>query len=186
MNFSELPPLPFDVPKEVMEKAANIELALFDVDGVLTDGSLQYGEHGEQLKTFNALDGHGLKMLQMAGVKVGVISARKSPALERRLNDLGIEKQYLGVENKLSIFHKLIDEMGIARQQSAFTGDDVIDLPVMMECGLRLTVANGHFLVKHYADWAAPFTGGSGAVRAICDMLLYSKMRYPLNIHPAQ
>lgn len=175
-----LPPLPYDVPEEAFSKAANIKLALFDVDGVLTDGKLHYSEEGEQLKVFHALDGHGLKMLQMAGIDVGVISARRSKALQTRLNDLGIKHCHLGINDKLGVFQQLKEDLDLDTQHCAFTGDDVIDLAVMQACGLKFSVANGHFIVKHAADWVAPLTGGNGAVRAICDVLLYSQDNYPL------
>lgn len=185
-NFAQLPPFPYDVAPQVMDLAKQIRLALFDVDGVLTDGRLQYSEQGEQLKTFHALDGHGLKMLRMAGVEVGIISARDSGALRRRLTDLGIQHQHLGVSNKLDVFHQLLTQLSLPAHQVAFTGDDVIDLPVMLECGLKFSVENGHFIVKHLADWTAPLCGGAGAVRAICDLLLYSREQYPLSAVPQQ
>ncbi len=185
-NLETLPELPWQVPAEVLEKAAQIKLALFDVDGVLTDGSLHYGSDGEELKTFNALDGHGLKMLGAVGVTVGVISARKSKALERRLTDLGIAHQHLGVSDKVSVFDSLLQELKINAEQAAFTGDDVIDLPVMQQCGLKFSVHNGHFIVKHFADWVTPQAGGAGAVRAVCDTLLYSQGEYPLGRHTQQ
>ncbi|MFT4630371.1 MAG: 3-deoxy-D-manno-octulosonate 8-phosphate phosphatase (KDO 8-P phosphatase) [Dinoroseobacter sp.] len=181
-KFSDLPKLPFDIPNEVMAAASKIRLALFDVDGVLTDGTLLYGEVGEQTKAFNALDGHGLKILQQSGIKVGVISARKSLALQTRLSDLNITHSFLGVNDKRAVFEKLISSLRLKPQQCAFTGDDVIDLPVMMECGLKFSVENGHFIVRHFADWVAPFSGGHGAVRAICDVLLYSQKTYPINL----
>ncbi len=178
--MSKLPELPYNVSTQVREKAKQLKLALFDVDGVLTDGKLHYGPDGEQLKVFHALDGHGLKMLQMVGVDVGVISARKSPALQKRLNDLGVRHCYLGVNDKLSVFNQLVLELGLSREQCAFTGDDVIDLSVMQACGLKFSVENGHFIVKKLADWIAPLNGGHGAVRAICDVILYSQNNYPL------
>lgn len=181
-SIDALPTLPYAVPDHVFAAAKTITLALFDVDGVLTDGSLLYGEQGETVKSFNALDGHGLKMLQSAGIDVGVISARNSSALKRRLDDLGIQHQYLGVNNKLDVFETLLSELNIARENTAFTGDDVIDLPVMMQCGLKFSVNNGHFIVRDIADWTTPMTGGNGAVRAICDILLYSQNKYPLGI----
>ena len=175
-----LPALPYTVSSEVSQKAKKIKLALFDVDGVLTDGKLHYSADGEQLKVFHALDGHGLKMLQTAGIDVGVISARKSLALQTRLDDLGIKHCHLGINNKLAVFQELQHNLGLSGEQCAFTGDDVIDLAVMQACGLKLSVENGHFIVKNIADWIAPFTGGNGAVRAICDVLLYSQNNYPL------
>ncbi|MFT5136695.1 MAG: 3-deoxy-D-manno-octulosonate 8-phosphate phosphatase (KDO 8-P phosphatase) [Arenicella sp.] len=181
-KFSDLPKLPFDVPSEVMAAASKIKLALFDVDGVLTDGTLLYGEAGEQTKAFNALDGHGLKILQQSGIKVGIISARKSLALQTRLSDLNIAHSFLGVNDKRAVFMELISSLQLKPQQCAFTGDDVIDLPVMMECGLKFSVQNGHFIVRDFADWVAPFSGGHGAVRAICDVLLYSQKTYPINL----
>ncbi len=180
LTISSLPDLPYEISSSVMNKAANIKLAMFDVDGVLTDGSLRYSHDGEQIKVFNALDGHGLKMLQQAGIGVGVISARKSGALQTRLNDLGIEHCHLGINDKLSVFEKLIDNLGIKPEHCAFTGDDVIDLPVMNQCGLKFSVKNGHFIVKDIADWVTPMAGGSGAVRAVCDVILYSQNSYPL------
>lgn len=175
-----LPALPYTVSSDVTAKAAKIKLALFDVDGVLTDGKLHYSADGEQLKVFHALDGHGLKMLQTAGIDVGVISARRSQALQTRLNDLGIKHCHLGINDKLGVFQQLQNDLGLSGEQCAFTGDDVIDLAVMQACGLKFSVENGHFIVKDIADWVAPLTGGSGAVRAICDVLLYSQNNYPL------
>jgi 3-deoxy-D-manno-octulosonate 8-phosphate phosphatase (KDO 8-P phosphatase) len=184
--MSNLPELPYAVPASVLAKASKIKLALFDVDGVLTDGKLHYSADGEQIKVFHALDGHGLKMLQSAGIEVGVISARKSMALQTRLNDLNIKHCHLGVNDKRAVFEQLQTQLGLNGEQCAFTGDDVIDLPVMNECGLKLSVKNGHFIVLDIADWVAPLKGGQGAVRAICDVLLYSQNCYPLGIKPRQ
>lgn len=177
---SILPALPYSVSDEVMAKASKVKLALFDVDGVLTDGKLHYSPDGEQIKVFHALDGHGLKMLQTAGIEVGVISARKSLALQARLNDLGVKHCHLGVSDKLTVFKDLLAQLALEGDDCVFAGDDVIDLSVMQHCGLKFSVENGHFIVKNIADWVAPLTGGSGAVRAICDVLLYSQNNYPL------
>jgi len=184
--MSALPDLPYEVSDKVMQKAAKIRLALFDVDGVLTDGKLHYSEEGEQIKVFHALDGHGLKMLQSAGIEVGVISARSSNALQKRLSDLGIRHCHLGVSDKHAVFQSLVNDLGLTGEQCCFTGDDVIDLPVMRHCGLKFSVENGHFIVKDIADWTAPLTGGHGAVRAICDVLLYSQDSYPLGTNSSQ
>ena len=178
--MQSLPKLPYDVSNDLLQKAATIKLALFDVDGVLTDGKLHYGPDGEKTKVFHALDGHGLKMLQQVGIQVGVISARSSAALATRLSDLGIKHQYLGINDKLAKFNELIESLNINAEQCAFTGDDVIDLAVMQQCGVKFSVQNGHFIVRDLADWVAPLTGGNGAVRAICDLLLYSQDKYPL------
>ena len=175
-----LPPLPYKVDSAILAKAKNIKLAAFDVDGVLTDGKLHYGADGEQLKVFHALDGHGLKMLQNAGIQVAIISARSSQALKRRLSDLSIAECHLGVNDKRAVFDKILQHHNLSLEQCCFTGDDVIDLPVMHDCGLRFSVENGHFIVRDIADWVAPLMGGNGAVRAICDLLLYSQDAYPL------
>ena len=180
--MSTLPPLPYSISDAVMAKAANVKLALFDVDGVLTDGKLHYSANGEQLKVFHALDGHGLKMLNAANIDVGIISARKSHALQKRLSDLGIQHSYLGVSDKRAVFNNLLNELSLSGEDCCFAGDDVIDLPVMKQCGLKFSVDNGHFIVKDIADWVSPLTGGHGAVRSICDVLLYSQSSYPLDM----
>lgn len=184
--MKSLPPLPYSVSKEVMTKASKIKLALFDVDGVLTDGKLHYSADGEQMKVFHALDGHGLKMLQSVGIAVGVISARKSMALQTRLNDLDVKHCYLGVNDKRAVFDQLIQKLNLSGDDCCFVGDDVIDLPVMTQCGLKFSVKNGHFIVRDIADWVSPLTGGQGAVRAICDVILYSQDCYPLGTSGAQ
>jgi len=184
--MSTLPPLPYSVSDDVMAKAAKVKLALFDVDGVLTDGKLHYSADGEQIKVFHALDGHGLKMLKSAGINVGVISARKSPALQTRLDDLGVQHCYLGVSDKRAVFDQLLAELNLDGEDCCFVGDDVIDLPVMTQCGLKFSVENGHFIVRDMADWVSPLTGGQGAVRSICDVLLYSQNSYPLGITSTQ
>lgn len=174
-----MPKLPFDIPQDIMQVASNIKLALFDVDGVLTDGRLYFGDNGEALKIFNALDGHGLKMLQNAGIAVAIITARKSLPLETRMDELGIKHVYSGVQNKLQTFNALIQELNIDAQHCSFTGDDVIDLEVMNRCGLSIAVDNAHFMVKHYANWRTPLRGGYGAVRSVCDVLLLAQDKYP-------
>lgn len=184
--MSTLPPLPYSVSEQVMNKASKVKLALFDVDGVLTDGKLHYSADGEQLKVFHALDGHGLKMLKAAGIDVGVISARKSLALQTRLNDLGIEHCHLGVNDKRAVFDELLKKLNLSGEDCCFVGDDVIDLPVMTQCALKFSVDNGHFIVRDIADWVSPLTGGQGAVRSICDVILYSQDSYPLGISGAQ
>lgn len=182
----QLPKLPYDVPEAVTAKAAKIRLALFDVDGVLTDGKLHYDAAGEQLKVFNALDGHGLKMLQQVGINVGIITARNAPALQKRMTDLGLIHCYYGVNDKQAAFHDLIKKLDVSKEQCVYTGDDVIDLAVMSECGLTCSVNNGHFIVQQSADWVSPLNGGDGAARSICDILLYSQNNYPLNFHSSQ
>ena len=166
---------PYNIDSIILEKAQAIQLALFDVDGVLTDGSLFYNEFGEEIKRFNVLDGHGLKQLKENQVIVGIISAKRSAALTKRLNDLGIEHQLTGISDKLSAYQKLITSLNITTENTCFTGDDVIDIPVMQTSGLSFSVENGHYSVKEIADWVTPMSGGYGAVRAICDVINYAK-----------
>jgi len=167
------PPYAFD--ESLIEKAKGIKLALFDVDGILTDGSLYFDASGEVIKRFNALDGHGLKMLQNNGIEVGIISARQSKALTKRLDNLGIKHQLTGIDNKLSAMSELLKKLNISSENTCFTGDDVIDLEVMQECGTKFSVENGHYSVKLIADWISPLKGGEGGVRSICDIILYSQ-----------
>ena len=173
------PKLPYDVPQHVMQAASSIKLAVFDVDGVLTDGRLYFDNTGESRKVFNVLDGHGLKMLQNAGLEVAIITARKSQPVEVRMKELGIKHVYSGIQNKLDTFTKLIEELNIDPKHCSFTGDDVIDLEVMTRCGLSIAVDNAHFMVKHYANWCTPLKGGNGAVRSVCDILLFAQDKYP-------
>lgn len=166
---------PYKGIENIIERASKIRLALFDVDGVLTDGSLHYDSNGELIKTFNVLDGHGLKMLQAAKISTGIISAKDSPALRQRIADLNVPHAFLGQSNKLTAFKQLSDQLNISNENICFTGDDVIDLEVMNLCGLAFSVANGHYSVKQCADWVTPMRGGRGAVRAICDVILYAQ-----------
>lgn len=169
---------PYEISAALLDRAQSIRLALFDVDGVLTDGSLYFDASGEALKRFNALDGHGLKMLQQQGIEVGIISARQSAALNKRLDNLGIKHQLTGISNKLSAMNDLLASLKISADHACFTGDDIIDLEVMQACGIRFTVENGHYSIKTIADWVSPFKGGEGAVRAICDLILYAKSEH--------
>lgn len=157
--------------------ARPVRLLGLDVDGVLTDGTVWYGAGGEVVKGFNILDGLGLRLLAAAGIRAAVISARRSEALERRLGDLGIEHQHLGVKDKRTAWIRLISELGLTMEQTAFIGDDLLDLPVLTRCGLALSVANGHPLVRQHAHWVTRRTGGRGAVREVCELILAAQGR---------
>ena len=119
---------PFSVSTCVFDKASSIRLALFDVDGVMTDGTLYFDQHGEALKAFNVLDGQGLKLLQKSGIEVGVISARKSPALQQRIDNLGIQHAFTGVDDKLATFEKLHTSLNILPEHCCFTGMTLLTL----------------------------------------------------------
>ena len=159
-------------------RSKNIKLIVFDVDGVLTDGGLYFSDEGIELKRFNSLDGLGIKLLKQNGVEPAVISARDTPNVDHRMKNLGIEHFYQGQKDKRIAFSELIDELGIDSSQAAFVGDDVIDLCVMRQCGLAITVPNGHSVVKQLADWQTYASGGKGAVRNVCDLLMIAQGTY--------
>ena len=160
---------------ELVERIRNIKLAVFDVDGVLTDGCLHYGPNGEELKVFNALDGHGMKMLQESGVALAIISGRESKALERRAKDLQIAQLFMGVENKLSIFESLIVSLSLSRAQSAGLGDDVVDLPFLTHCGFAACVPAAPAFVRQHVHYVTTAQGGHGAAREFCDLIMQTQ-----------
>ena len=174
----------FELSDTVLEKACSIKLLLLDVDGVLTDGRIRLTESGEEIKVFNVLDGHGIKMLQASGVDVAIITARNSPAVAHRMDELGVKHFYQGQKDKRAAFSELLKKLGIKASQAAFVGDDLIDLRVMRQCGLAITVPNGHAVVKQLADWQTSAGGGQGAVRNVCDMLMIAHGTYNDMIEP--
>jgi 3-deoxy-D-manno-octulosonate 8-phosphate phosphatase (KDO 8-P phosphatase) len=167
-----------------IERAKRIKLMIFDVDGVLTDGGLRYGPDGELVKTFNVLDGHGIKLLQKSGIRTAIISARQSPIVARRATDLGISILLQGVEDKRSAFEKTISELNLKPEECGFMGDDVIDLPVMTRVGFAISVPNGHAEVRSRAHYVAQAHGGKGAVREVCDFILHAQGNYDSALAP--
>ena len=168
----------FEVSPKVLGLAAKVKLLLFDVDGVLTDGRLVIGDDGQEYKAFNSRDGHGIKMLQRNGVAVGIITGRTSEVVKHRVKDLGIEYTRQGCREKLPAYRQLIAELGLAPEQTAYVGDDVVDLPIMLEAGLAIAVQNAHLLVRRYAHWITPSMGGYGAAREACEMILLAQETY--------
>ncbi len=156
-------------------RAAQIRLAIFDVDGVLTDGRLYLLPDGQELKVFDARDGLGIKLLMKTGVQVAIISGRRSGVVEERMRSLGIEHLYQGHEKKLPVFETLLRTTGISAEHTAFTGDDVLDIPVIEAAGLGIAVADAHPQVREKADMVTTSGGGRGAVREICDMLIAAR-----------
>jgi len=155
--------------------AATLKLMAFDVDGVLTDGSLYFTEDGKEFKAFNTLDGHGLKMLQKAGVRLAIITGRKSGSVEHRARNLGIDLLFQGVENKREVMAELLAAQGLSFAEAGYMGDDVVDLPIMRACGFCAAPANAHDLVKQHAHHISSKEGGRGAVRDICEYLLEAR-----------
>jgi len=160
----------------VMELARNIELVIFDIDGVFTDGSLYFDSDGEALKKFHVRDGHGIKILHAAGLHTAVISGRSSDIVSLRMAELGIQHVYQGCADKLPFFEALLKDTGIIAEHSAFVGDDIQDLPIMNNCGLAIAVADAHSDVIDCAHWCTSTPGGKGAVREVADMLISAKL----------
>lgn len=163
--------------QDILHKAARVRLVIFDVDGVLTDGSLYFGNDGNEYKAFNIRDGHGMKMLQNNGVSIAVISGRHAASSERRLAELGVRHVYLGIRDKLKIFLELLDQLGIKPEQVAYVGDDVVDLPVMSRVGLAVAVQDADPFVRHHAHWQTASRGGQGAAREVCELILEAQGR---------
>lgn len=155
-----------------MERARQIRLMLFDVDGVLTDGTLFIGEGGEIMKSFNALDGHGMKLLAESGVEVGLLSSRRSKIVAMRAAELGITLVCQGAADKASEFAGMLSQRRIGAGQAGYMGDDVIDLPVLIRCGFSATVPGAPETVRSRVHYLAAAQGGHGAVREVCEFIL--------------
>ena len=163
------------VANQILTLAAKIQLLVCDVDGVLSDGRIYMGNDGEELKTFHTHDGFGIKALLNAGIDVAVITGRSSNIVQRRMQALGVQHIYQGQGDKLPAFEDLLDKLGLTAAQTAYVGDDVIDLPVMQNAALGIAVANAHPLVLQKADWTTRTRGGYGAVREVCDLILQAR-----------
>ncbi|MEQ1801201.1 MAG: HAD hydrolase family protein [Gammaproteobacteria bacterium] len=162
-------------PRELRAAAARIRLLVLDVDGVLTDGRLLYDADGREAKSFHVRDGYGLQQVMAAGVTVAVISGRHSPAAAARLAELRVPHVFLGRNDKRQVLDQLLAELGIPAGQVACVGDDVTDLDIMGSSGLGITVADAHPAVLQAAGWVTRASGGRGAVREVCDLLLASR-----------
>ncbi|VWC39048.1 3-deoxy-D-manno-octulosonate 8-phosphate phosphatase [Burkholderia lata] len=160
------------------ERASRVKLMIFDVDGVLTDGGLLFTAAGDTMKSFNSLDGHGVKLLGEAGIATAIITGRRSEIVAARAKEMKIAHLFQGVENKLTVFADLIASLGLAADQCGYMGDDWPDLPVMLRCGFATAPANAHPEVIARAHWVAEARGGHGAVREVCDAILRAQRRY--------
>lgn len=163
------------VSTQAAAKAAGIVMMGFDVDGVLTDGTLYFSSQGDEIKAFSSLDGHGLKMLQRAGVEVAIISGRSSRALELRAANLGIAELHMGVADKRTLLSELALQRRIDLRQTGYMGDDVVDLPILRASGFSATVADGHSEVRARVDYVAGNGGGRGAVREVCELIIRAR-----------
>ncbi|MEM7209324.1 MAG: HAD family hydrolase [Pseudomonadota bacterium] len=159
----------------VSAKLEQVRTIIFDVDGVLTDGGLIYDENGQEFKRFHARDGHGMKMLQEAGVAIAIITGRKSPVVTNRCAELGIAHVHQGCHDKAAAFESLAMELQLNPKQFAYLGDDVVDLPVMCRVGAPLAVADAHERVRRNACWVSRFNGGHGAAREACELIMHAQ-----------
>ncbi len=157
---------------ELLAKAAKIKLLICDVDGVLSDGKVYFGNDGEELKNFNIKDGLGIKLLQRNGIQVAIITGRQSNIVDHRAKELGISLVFQGRSDKRETFDQLTEQLGLRNDQVAHIGDDLPDLPLMKKSGLGLCVADAYDFVRQNADWVTEHRGGDGAIRDVCDLLL--------------
>lgn len=163
---------------EVLLAAQDVRAAIFDVDGCLTDGRIYIGEHGETEKAFSTLDGHGLKLLMQGGIMPVIVTGRDSAAVRRRCADLGITEAQFGVHDKLAVVEMLRQRFGLAWHQLAALGDDWPDLPLLTRVGFAAAPANAHAEVRAVVDHVTTLSGGFGAARELCDILLMANGRY--------
>jgi 3-deoxy-D-manno-octulosonate 8-phosphate phosphatase (KDO 8-P phosphatase) len=170
--------MPIEFKPETLLAAQDVRIAFFDVDGVLTDGGVYFSEHGETLKRFNILDGHGLKLLRAAGIEPAVITGRDSKPLRLRLEALGIEHARYGTQNKLPAAQAMLSSLGLDWRQAAAIGDDWPDLPVLARVAFAAAPANAHAEVRAAVHHVTAARGGEGAAREFCDLLLTAGGHY--------
>ncbi|PRC94795.1 KdsC family phosphatase [Solimicrobium silvestre] len=166
------------------QKAAQVRIMIFDVDGVLTDGSMQYSAEGELIKRFFVHDGLGIQLLQKMGITTAIISARQTPIVNKRAADLGITYVYQGNHDKRITFAQLLNDTGVAAHECGFMGDDIVDLPLFAKVGFAVSVPNAHPEASSRADYITKAAGGLGAVREICDFILRAQNKYDAALAP--
>ncbi len=158
--------------EDAISRARRIRLVAFDIDGVMTDGTLFLGDDGQEYKGFNSLDGHGLKMLKGSGVELAIITGRSSRVVENRALNLGIDIVHQGAHDKLAVYEALCRKLALQCDETAYMGDDVVDLPVMRRAGLAITVPAAPELVKAHSHYITGREAGHGAVREACEFLM--------------
>lgn len=173
-----------DRVERALPYAALVRMMIFDVDGILTDGSLHFDSDGEQLKTFNVLDGYGIRMLQDQGIITAIISARTSAIVARRAADLGMHHVQQGAHDKRTAFATLCEATRLKPRECGFIGDDWLDLPILLQAGFALSVPNAHHEVRSRVHYVTEARGGQGAVREICDLILQAQGKYEAALAP--
>jgi 3-deoxy-D-manno-octulosonate 8-phosphate phosphatase (KDO 8-P phosphatase) len=164
--------------KNTKAKLLKIKLLIMDVDGVMTDGRIIMDDEGRETKNFNVRDGHGLKILQRYGIKVALLTGRQSKVVEYRAKDLDIKEVYQKVYNKKEVFEKILKKHKLSADETAFIGDDIIDIPVLRRVGFSAAVADAADVVKRSVDYVTKNRGGNGAVREICEMILQAQGKW--------
>jgi len=157
---------------DALERARRVKLMIFDVDGVLTDGNLWYSPTGEEIKAFHAFDGHGVKMLGSSGVRLALLTGRKSAAVAARARELGVEHVLQGVEHKRERYEALLKELRLQAGDTGYMGDDLVDLPVLTRCGFACTVPDAPEDVKKRVHYVAAAPAGRGAAREVCEYVM--------------
>ena len=155
-----------------LEKLPGVRLIAFDVDGVFTDGRFYLSDAGVESKSFHTQDGFGIRQLITAGISVAVISGRRSGAVDRRMQELGVPYIVQGCKDKVAALDAIVAELGITTDECAYVGDDVPDLPLLRHVGVSIAVANAVATVRMQCDYLTTASGGSGAVREACELLL--------------
>lgn len=161
-----------EATRAALDRARQVRLMIFDVDGVLTDGRLWYGPSGDALKAFHALDGHGVKMLAASGVPAAILSGRSSEAVSRRAAELGIEHVLQGIDNKRAAFDTLTAMLGLEPSATGYMGDDLVDLPVLTRCGFACVPSGAPEAVRRHAHYVSAAPAGGGAVREVCELVM--------------
>ena len=157
---------------DLLARARAVKLLIFDIDGVLTDGSLFYGDDGQDYKAFNSRDGHGIKMLRASGVETAILTGRMSQVVLHRARNLGIGRIIQGAHDKLVSYEAMLIETGLRAEETAYMGDDVVDLPVMRRCGLACTVPDAPIEVQSRSHYVAQAAAGRGAGREVCELIM--------------
>jgi len=160
------------IAPDTLARAARIKLMAFDIDGVFTDGRMYFGGQGELMKSFNTLDGHGIKQLARVGIEVAIITGRRSDIVAARAAELGVTRVFQGVPRKWPVMRDLLSETGIAIEQAAYMGDDWPDLGILSKCGFACAPANAHPDVLARVHYVTGVAGGAGAVREVCDLIV--------------
>jgi 3-deoxy-D-manno-octulosonate 8-phosphate phosphatase (KDO 8-P phosphatase) len=167
-----------EVTDEVLDRAKKIKVIIFDVDGVMTDGGLMIGDDAQEYKTFHSHDGLGMKLLKKSGVQMAIITGRTSKVVTTRAESTGIAHFYQGVEDKLVAFNELVKKLEVKPEETAFMGDDIVDLPPMLRCGFAISVPAAPTSVKDRSHYVTSRQGGKGAVREVCELIMKAQGTY--------